>query len=1233
MDAEAQISTKILRRLRTSQDYALYRAGLEWDLTDPIVIESRDDLKSEQLWRDRIEPYQHQIKNLITFCRRLPVTLIADDVGLGKTISAGLVISELISRARISRILIVCPKILGEQWKEELLTKFGLDAVVATGKELNKAEPECPSAVITTYASARLHLERIPDDRFQMLVLDEAHKLRNLYGTEKAPQVATKFKDALQKRRFAFVLMLTATPLQNRLWDLYSLIELLTVARGHENPFGSEGIFARRFIGDGREKARQLRPEARDDFRAIVYSYMSRIRRGDANLYFPERVVQMHRVAPTAAELQLIATIAKPIQKMNRLGQISVLQALTSSPDALTAQLDRMAKNDTFPAAAAAEVRAIVKAMPPSAKLVGLGVLVDRLKAENPERWRLVVFTCRRETQTTIQAFLEARGLKVGIINGTSGARNQETIKKFRSNPPSLHVIVSTEAGSEGVNLQVANIVVNFDLPWNPMIVEQRIGRVQRLASEHAKVGIFNIILEGTFEEYIVARLMEKLQLASHAIGDIEALLAASGMDGGESEEGDFEEQITDLILAALAGKDIEAATKAAEQSIEDGKKTLAEEEGRINALLGSMDEAEYRGPQAPQLPPAERSMTEEAFTKAALTSMGAELSKHREDILRSELKGAIEYIRFEVEEPLSDVKTIPYVQGAPAFGRLVGQVIASAGHTVVDEDVGYEKEHHRQAEAWAASFGGRLRSAEVRCITTEFEGKALLRVRATVTHDSYDRLVDVRCRPIDHSRETNGAEQMPPMRHTVEKLEVLGINEKELLRAAEQDPGIAEFCRFYLERRAEEIKAAGDDERKRTKLRDEFTPRLMATVVGLEGKVSRTLSVLARYQIQSAVDYESALTIRLNEQRIVNAPSSEKCTVSGKLLPADCLEACAISGERALRELLIRSELSGRAAKPDYIVSCDITGQQLIVDETAISDISKRRVAMTLLKRSPLSGKRAEAEYFSTCAFTNSEVLKTELAVSDASVKPYRADEGASSAVSGKTGHRSEFISCAVTGVILLPIEAVACENTGTKVSPGVLETCAVTSRQVLPDQIERCAATGKRAIKQCFEASSVSGARILKEVAVFALGGAACAPIEAVLCAWSGRRCHPADIQLCELTGLPMFRTYVSNSDHPRLAVLSEMLDGMKRTAHRQDQWPALLPTVQASLRERKCAIEFATLSPDERHLAIVCEIPRLLGFKTLHSGFLLAIDDTSIVGRIVTGKRDKSGWTSAE
>jgi SNF2 family DNA or RNA helicase len=214
-----EFQTKILRRNPVPDGYKIYRAALEWDLTDPIVIETRKDLKSEHRWRDQMEPYHHQVTNLITFCHRLPVTLLADDVGLGKTISAGLVASELISRTRVSKILVVCPKLLGPQWQDELESKFNIPAEIATGKKLIEAEPEEVGAVITTYASARLHLDKIPDDRFQMLVLDEAHKLRNLYGVDPPPQVAVRFRKALEERRFRYVLMLTATPIHNRLWD------------------------------------------------------------------------------------------------------------------------------------------------------------------------------------------------------------------------------------------------------------------------------------------------------------------------------------------------------------------------------------------------------------------------------------------------------------------------------------------------------------------------------------------------------------------------------------------------------------------------------------------------------------------------------------------------------------------------------------------------------------------------------------------------------------------------------------------------------------------------------------------------------------------------------------------------------------------------------------------------------------------------------------------------------
>ena len=205
-----KLQTKTMRRAPDATAYKLYRAAQEWDLIDPILIRDRNDLKSEPKWREHMKPYHHQINNLVTFCRRLPVTLLADDVGLGKTISAGLVASELMSRNRISKILVVCPKLLMPQWKEELESKFGIPGVEATGNELLEVKvPEGGGAVITTYQSARMYLGALSQAGFEMLVLDEAHKLRNLVGTNQAPQVAQRFREALANRTFKYVLMLT----------------------------------------------------------------------------------------------------------------------------------------------------------------------------------------------------------------------------------------------------------------------------------------------------------------------------------------------------------------------------------------------------------------------------------------------------------------------------------------------------------------------------------------------------------------------------------------------------------------------------------------------------------------------------------------------------------------------------------------------------------------------------------------------------------------------------------------------------------------------------------------------------------------------------------------------------------------------------------------------------------------------------------------------------------------
>jgi hypothetical protein len=820
-------------------------------------------------------------------------------------------------------------------------------------------------------------------------------------------------------------------------------------------------------------------------------------------------------------------------------------------------------------------------------------------------------------------------GLKVGIINGDSGARNQETIKRFRQDPPYYRVIVSTEAGSEGVNLQVANVLVNFDLPWNPMIVEQRIGRVQRLASDHAHVIIFNIMLQGTFEEYIVGRLMEKLQMAAHAIGDIESLLQGSDIgDGDEDAAASFEERILKLVLAALAGKNVEEETRLQGESIENAKAELERGEKTIDELLGSMDGAEYVGPRAPSLPSVTRSMDAREFTLAGFRSLGAQLAAKNNGLYLVEENGGRSYIRFEEPGGGGDVKSTLYAAGSASFQRLVTRVIATGVHAVEDLDNNPGKVSDEIARKWAQGFGAKPRAVDVQEARRCFNGTALVRVRATVAHDSYERLVNVPCSAEDHRSAANRT-ALEAIAKTIQDPKVVGIDTEKLGSAATLDDAIAEFSRFYLERREQEINSAGDDERKRRKLRDEFTPRLDMTLVGLEGGVHREVKAQVRYAFDAEPGYDSILTIMPSTGELIDPPELGLCSKSGRSVPTSCMGTCEVTGGKVLRHLLVESAVSGRAALPEFTTVCALSGKRVLTDEIEPSAVTGKLVACALLKTSALSGSRAEPEHFGRCGFTDVVVLKSELAVSEISGKPYRIDQQMRSAVSGKAGHKQEFILCNETRQPIAREEAEHCEITDKPARPGVLETCDVTGKRVLPSELERCVATDKRALKRLFVTSSVSQDRVLKDVAIRSTGGNFCAPDEARQCFWSGRRSHPDDLRICNLTGLPIHHEFATANGAPRLQPLAEMLDGVRRTADEMPLWDKVAGQVMAALKGGKCRVEAAVLSPAKRHLAACAEANRFLGIRVRQIGAIYAVGEKIVVGRIVSGKRGPRGW----
>jgi hypothetical protein len=284
--------------------------------------------------------------------------------------------------------------------------------------------------------------------------------------------------------------------------------------------------------------------------------------------------------------------------------------------------------------------------------------------------------------------------------------------------------------------------------------------------------------------------------------------------------------------------------------------------------------------------------------------------------------------------------------------------------------------------------------------------------VRATVGHDSYERLVEVTCAPEEHRADAVRS-GLYKLTDVIENAQHLGIDTERLGDAAGRDPGIAEFCRFYIERRAQEVKAAGGDARKRKKLEDDFTPRFELTVVALEGKMHREVTTEAQYRFGDTPPYLSRLTMVPHTGEHIGAPELGRCESSGQSAPRECLGRCGMTGAEVLHHLLVPSEFSTRRALPEHTLRCSLSGKRILLDEAELSAITGNAVERSLLKTCPLTGKRAEPEHFGRCEFTGAEVLNTELAVSDVSGRRYRLDQQLRSAVSGKAGHKEEFLFC----------------------------------------------------------------------------------------------------------------------------------------------------------------------------------------------------------------------------
>jgi len=495
--------------------------------------------------------------------------LLADEVGLGKTIEACLVLKEYWIRGLARKALVLTPPSLVSQWKGELTEKFGLVPVSPDTAEFRRDPAQfwkTSALVVASIAMARMdaHAAAIAAVPWDMVIVDEAHCLKSRISAN------WQLVDRLQKK---FILMLTATPVENNLLELYNLITLLKPGL-----LATEAEFRKTYVTPGKPKL----PKNPEHLRAMLSDVMIRNTRAAADVKLPRRIAASVPVTPSKAEAEVYDMVSRFVAGRYRTAEGKrtapraldlMLRQAGSSPAALARSVAHALHEDTWVKADDRRDLEAIFDLVCKIEESGKGTQLGRMLPAHAGK--AVVFTEFIPTLEHLSQVCEQHGISYTLFSGDlSRAEKDAAIARFRDQ---TRVLLSTGAGGEGRNLQFADTVVNFDLPWNPMRLEQRVGRVHRIGQNH-DVFVFNFCQEGTVEEQILRVLHDKINMFELVVGEMDAIL------GTLDDSRDFAEIVMDLWIAGREQGNVE-------QSFEELAKRLLEAK-KQHVKVQELDEA-----------------------------------------------------------------------------------------------------------------------------------------------------------------------------------------------------------------------------------------------------------------------------------------------------------------------------------------------------------------------------------------------------------------------------------------------------------------------------------------------------------------------------------------------------------------------------------------------------------------------------------------------------------------